>query len=261
MAVAVLHLAIWALAAAPDDRAPLFRLGGDPSPGVLVNRSPGRQPFDPPDPSRPTVVVAHGLIPASRLIHMTMSHQFAAAMAHRGGTPVNLLSWDWSAASLAGVRSRANDKAAVEQGIRLANVHRAWGLDPSRTHLIGHSSGAIVVTAAARVLTNESGRRIARLTLLDPAESYHDVVFEQLAAGSTAEVVENCWAPGLAGFGRAVPHSGVRNLRVGRSVPRPGQRRFGTAAHFEVVHWYLETVADPTSPGGFNWNDSTRSVP
>ncbi len=46
---------------------------------------------------------------------------------------------------------------------------------------------------------------MAQLTLLDPAVTYHGLIFDVLAAGSSASFVENYWAPGPSGYGREAP--------------------------------------------------------
>jgi pimeloyl-ACP methyl ester carboxylesterase len=236
----------------PTEEAALMRLGGDPSPGVLANRSPGARPFDPPDPARPTVVFVHGFNPMPRVFHYTMTERLSEAVARRGGPPLNVLSWEWNAATFVSVKPRVNDEATIGQGLRLARSLLHHGLDPWRTHLIGQSSGTIVAASAARALSAQTGRPVAQLTLLDPAEFYHDVVFDRLEAGLTAARVENYWAPGLSGFGRAVGHPGVRNVRVAGPTPRPGAAYTPRSAHLNVVRWYLDTVADAAAPGGFN---------
>jgi hypothetical protein len=258
MTAPLVFVALFASAACPTDRPRLFRLGGDPSPGVLANRTPGARPFDPPDPSRPTLVFVHGLNPIPRLVRYTMSQELAVAVARRGGATPNVLSWEWNSATLVSLSPQVNAEATVAQGRRLAGALRARGVAPGATHLIGQSSGTIVAASAARTLLAETGRPVARLTLLDPAAGYHDVVFDQLEAGTSAVRVENCWAPGLTGFGRAVGHAGVRNVRVDGPAVGPATLLAPRPAHLNVVHWYLDTVADRSLPGGFNDGDPGR---
>jgi len=93
---------------------------------------------------------------------------------------------------------------------------------------------------------------VAQLTLLDPAVSYHGLIFDVLAAGSSARLVENYWAAGPSGYGREAPRAGVRNTRVDGPTPYFGVLSPVHSNHFHVVEWYIATVADPRSPGGFN---------
>ncbi|MCA1693616.1 MAG: hypothetical protein LC749_02190, partial [Actinobacteria bacterium] len=96
------------------------------------------------------------------------------------------------------------------------------------------------------------GRPVAQLTLLEPATFYHHVVFERLAAGTSAQRVDHYWAPGPSGYSREVGHAGVRNYRV--DVPSPVLAAVHPlrSGHLHVVRWYLTTVADRSFPVGFN---------
>ena len=164
--------------------ASLIERGGDPARGILVNCTPGSRPFDPPDPGLPTVVFVHGLNPAPRVVHFTMTERVAEALSRRRGPPCNVLGWDWNSATFESLRPSVNSRAAVHQGQALAWALWCAGVDPASTHLIGHSSGSIVATSAAHFLSRRMGRPLARLTLLEPAAYYHPIIFEQLEAGS-----------------------------------------------------------------------------
>jgi pimeloyl-ACP methyl ester carboxylesterase len=238
--------------AGPGGRPQILRIGGDLAPGVLVNRSAGARPFDPPDPSRATVVFVHGFNPAPHAVHFTMAERLAEAVARRGGPPLNVLAWDWNGATYVGLDPRVNAENTIGQGQRLAAAVRVHGLAPGRVHLIGHSAGGIVAASAARVLLAEVGQPVAQLTLLEPAAFYHHVIFERLAAGSSARRVENYWAPGPSGYGREVGHAGVRNVRVDHPTPWLGTVHPLRSGHLHVVRWYLGTVEDRASPAGFN---------
>lgn len=235
----------------PGDGPSLIVRGADLSRGVLVNLSPGARPFDLPDPGRPTVVFVHGANPMPRVVHFTMAEQFAAALARRG-LGFNILAWDWNAAAATGIRPSTHYAVAVQQGWCLAGALWSAGLDPARLHLIGHSSGGMVVAAAARAFASGCGRPVAQLTFLEPAAGYHSVIFEDLAAWSTACRVENDWAPGPSGFGRAVAYPGVVNLGVPGPTPLLGMFDLLESSHLAIVRWYIATAADPTSPVGFN---------
>jgi pimeloyl-ACP methyl ester carboxylesterase len=181
-----------------------------------------------------------------------MAKRLAEAIARRGGPPMNVLAWDWNGSTYVGLNPNVNAEQTVGQGLRLAAELKGRGLAPERSHLIGHSSGAIVAAAAAQDLRVRSGRPVARLTLLEPAEFYHHVVFERLAAGSSAHRVEHYWAPGPSGYSREVGHAGVLNYRV--EVPTPWLAAVHPlrSGHLHVFRWYLTTVEDRASPVGFN---------
>jgi pimeloyl-ACP methyl ester carboxylesterase len=236
-----------------DGRQPvLLRKGGDPARGLLVNHSAGRRPFDPPDPSLPTVVFIHGINPLPRTVHFTMAERVAESMARRGGPPCNVLAWDWNAATVESLRAAPNSEAAVRQGPPLASALWSAGIDPARTHLIGHSSGGMVATSAAQFFTRSLGRPVAHLTLLEPATYYHSIIFERLEAGSLAPIVENYWAPGPSGYGREVTLPGVRSYRVDGPGSYAGVLCPLRSDHLYIVRWYLETIEHPGLASGFN---------
>jgi len=257
MTAPLLLLAAALSAAGPVTRPALFRAGSDPAPGLLVNVSPGARPFDPPDPSRPSVVFVHGFNPVPRLVHFRMAEELAAALARRGGPPRNVLSWDWNAVTYVSASLRTNFDNAVDQGERLSSALRARGLAPASTHLIGQSAGSMVAASAARCLLRDQGQAVAQLTLLDPAAHYHHVVFGRLAAGTASPRVENYWAPGPSGFGREVGCAGVRNFRIEGRTAYLGAIYPPRSSHWDVVHWYFATVEDRACPVGFNATDST----
>jgi pimeloyl-ACP methyl ester carboxylesterase len=250
-AIAVL-LAAAATITAEGRPAILVRKGGDPARGLLVNHSPGRRPFDPPDSSLPTVVFIHGINPLPRVVHFTMAERVAESLARRGGPPCNVLAWDWNAATVESVRSSPNCEAAVRQGPTLAWALWTSGLDPSRTHLIGHSSGGLVATSAARVFARQFGRPVAHLTLLEPASYYHPIIFERLEAVSLCPVVENYWSPGPSAYGQHVAAPGVQNYRVDGPASFAGVLCPLRSDHLFIVRWYLETIERPDLGFGFN---------
>jgi pimeloyl-ACP methyl ester carboxylesterase len=250
-AIAVLITAAATLTAEPR-QAVLLRRGGDPARGLLVNHSPGRRPFDPPDPRLPTVVFIHGINPLPRVVHFTMAERVAESLERRGGPPFNVLGWDWNAATVESLRAAPNSEAAVRQGPALAWALWRTGIDPARTHLIGHSSGAMVATSAARTFVTNFGRPVAHLTLLEPATYYHEIIFERLGAGSLAPVVENYWAPGPSAYGQEVTLPGVRNYRIEGPASFVGVVCPLRSDHIHIVRWYLETIERPGLPHGFN---------
>ena len=232
---------------------PLIRAAGDPSPGLLVNRTVGNRPFDPPDPIRPTVVFIHGLNPFPGQLRFTMAERLSTAIARKyGPAAFNVLEWDWNAATVVSVRYPRNVEAAVAQGGRLAEAMRRARLDPTRVYLIGHSNGAIVAASAARLIATTQGRLIAQVTFLESASFNHHVVFERFVAGTCAGRVENIWAAGPSGFGREVRIAGVTNHRVDGRTPYLGVVLPTRSGHFDVVRWYIDGVNDAASRVGFN---------
>ncbi len=252
MTSTVLLLAAITSVAGAGDRTSVLEFGGDPAPGLLVNHSIGARPFDPPDPSRPTVVFIHGFNPAPGMVHFTMADRLAESIARRGGPALNVLAWDWNAATYLGLNPHVNAENTVGHGRRLAAALRSKGLAPGRLHLIGHSSGSIVAASAAQALRCWSGQPVAQLTLLEPAEFYHHIVFERLAAGSSAHRVEHYWAPGPSGFSREVTYSRIKNHRV--EVPNPCLAAVHPlrSGHLHVFRWYLTTIEDRSATVGFN---------
>ena len=250
--VCLVLASVLALGADPPDPT-LIRRGGDPARGLLVNRTPGFRPFDPPDPARPSVVFIHGFNPVPGMVHFEMATRLAESLARRG-TVCNVLEWDWNAATFDSLRPRVNSDKSVEQGRILAQALQRSGIDPGRTHLIGQSAGGMVATSAAYVFAVHWGRPVAQITLLDPATYYHTVIFQQLRAGSLAPLVENYWTSSPSAFGREVRLPGVQDHHVdGRSfylgVVNPAR-----SDHLFVVNWYLTTVENRSTGQGFNTN-------
>ena len=250
-----LLLAAMTLGGSKHERRGFLEFGRDPAPGLLVNLSPGTRPFDPPDPSRPSIIFIHGSNPASWIVRLTMAERFAAAVARREGVRCNILSWDWNGATVAGIHPRANHESAVIQGHRLALTIRERGLSAHQVRIVGQSLGCVVAASASRVLADSTGVRVERLVLLDPASFYHDIVFDRLQPDRSAAQVEHYWAPGPSGYSREVNREGVRNFRVDVPSPVIGIVSMPHSAHWRVVHWYIETVENAGAPGGYNFSE------
>jgi pimeloyl-ACP methyl ester carboxylesterase len=213
-----------------------------------LNLSAGAHACDPIAASKPTVVVTHGWNPLPKLIHTNFGESAAHSIRCRFGDQVNVLSWDWN-----GVRISAlcDDpfEVASEQGRRLAAALRCRGVDPSQTHLIGHSLGSIVVTQAAYCLGDLG--RTRQLTLLDPPTSFHGKIFGDLGATRHACEVENYWAPGISGYGKPVNKPGVCNYQVDGEHPCLGVVDLSVSNHVNVMVWYDQSMRCPQMGDGF----------
>ncbi len=234
-------------------RPVMLKWGSDPARGLLVNRTLGTRPFDPPDPSRPTVVFIPGFNPAPRIVHFEMAIRIAESLGRRG-VACNVLEWDWNAATCDSFIPRINSINSVAQGRYLAVQLARAGIEPSRTHLIGHSAGGMVATSAAHTFAIGWGRPVAQLTLLEPASYYHAVIFQQLQAGSLAPVVENYFTTSPSAYGKEVHLAGVRDHHVSGRSFYYGVINPIRSDHVSIVVWYLATIGDRQNQQGFNTN-------
>jgi pimeloyl-ACP methyl ester carboxylesterase len=226
---------------------------GDPARGLLVNRTIGTRPFDPPDPTRPTVVFIHGINPLPGIVRFSMAERLSEAIARRHGAGrFNILDWDWNAATLVGLRHRENTEAAIEQGRRLAFALIGAGIDLGRVHLVGHSAGGLVAASAARTIASYRGIRVAQVTLLEAASCTHHAIFRELAAAGTADRVENFWTPGPSAFGQVARVPGVIDVRVDHATPYSGVVIPSRSGHVGIVRWYVASVEGPERGTGFN---------
>lgn len=218
---------------------PLTARGASYARGVLVNVTGGTPHNAPIDPRRPTVVVAHGLNPFHPWLRFIPAEQYAAAVARQSGAGVNVLAWDWNAATFPGIRLSTLDRNAIDQGRLLAEALLRAGVDPGRLHLVGSSHGGLVVASAAYTLYGRSGRISQRLTLLDPIPSHHRILFEQLRAASVARQVDHVWAAGPSGFGREAAYPGVANRRLEPQTGVLGLVRPLRVDHLNTVRWFI----------------------
>lgn len=225
------------------DEVKLFTWSRGNNRGVLENLTVGSGPDSPIDPSLPTVVVTHGLNPLAPWFRCEVANRYAEAIGDRHGRAVNVLGWDWNNATVPSLLPSVNNAEAVRQGTSLGQALLRLGINPDRTHLIGQSSGAIVVASAARFLANATGRPVGRLTLLDPIGNQHPLIFDRLGAVEAARIVENLWASSPSGVGREVQHPGVINQAVPPSTGLLGLVRPFRSDHFNAVRWHLQRVA------------------
>jgi hypothetical protein len=230
-------------------RSALSGWGADCAPGLLVNRTVGAQPDSPADAAKPTIVVAHGINPFHPARHQEVAERYAEAIGRNWGAAFNVLAWDWNAATMRGVHPLRNRELAAEQGRDLGEALLRAGIDPGKLHLVGHSSGCVVVAAAARTIVERTGSPVRMLTLLDPASSQHELIFGVLGAGSSGTFVRHVWATGPSGFGGPALYANVAD----QSFPgHAGWRGFfvpGRLDHLEVVRWHIrQMAANPWSP-------------
>jgi hypothetical protein len=218
-------------------------VGHDDAPGLLVNCTVGAQPFTPPDPGRPAIVFVHGINPCHPFFHLEMAQRYGEALGASWGQSLNVLGWDWNADSMRGPFPSRNALLAECQGRLLAESLLRAGFAPESLHLVGHSSGCIVVASAARIIAAHWGKPIDRLTLLDPRTGHHPLVFERLQAGSAARVVEHFWATGPSGFGSDAPYQNVRNQAFVGPSGWAGLLSPETLDHIHLVRWHIGLLA------------------
>ena len=227
---------------------PVLQKGGTGQKGTLFNLSCGAHPCDPIDPCKPTIVITHGWNPLPKLIHSSFGTAGAQALKCRCGDSYNILSWDWNAVRVPPL-PRKSAETGREQGRMLAHALRCRGVNPCRTQIIAHSLGTIAATQAAVCLRDRGP--MAQLTLLDPPEMFHTLVFEKLAPTRHACVVENYWAPGVSGFGAYACYPGVRNYCVEGEYPIKGIIDLSVSNHVNVMTWYHKTMMCPSMRCGF----------
>jgi hypothetical protein len=227
----------------PQPEVRLAAPGADQAPGVLINCTVGQPPFAAPDPARQSVVVVHGINPYHPFMHLEMAQRYGEAIGAAWGASFNVLGWDWNANSMQGPFPGRNADLAQCQGRVMAEVLIREGLAPEKLHLIGQSSGCIVVASAARVIADRYGRPIDHLTLLDPRTGHHGRVFETLQAGSAARVVDHLWATGPTGFGSSAPYANVRDRAVIGPSGWIGFLAPGKLDHMQLVRWHIGQLA------------------
>ncbi|MHC5537796.1 thioesterase domain-containing protein [Singulisphaera rosea] len=225
-----------------DLTANLIAKGRDEATGILVNSTVGAGPFDPIDPTRWTVAVVHGLNPYHPRLHFTIAERYAESIGSRYGSNVNVVGWDWNAATMPSYRAAIIRQNAIAQGNALGMTLYHAGVQPSSLHLVGHSSGCIIAIRAARVLMERTGQRVARITLLDPSVPEHRLIFEELDCASLTNHLEHVWVPGLSGFGRPVYQPGVANLRVAGPRGALGLLTPLHLDHFYAVGWHAREM-------------------
>ena len=220
----------------------LITCSGSDAQGRLVNLTAGSAHNAPIDREKPTIVITHGFNPCPRLFQFTFPRTYAQVIRSRWGKSVNVLTWEWNAATFVSLRPSINEANAVEQGRRLASALIARGVRPECTQLIGHSIGCVVMASAAKTLWCSTGQPVARLTLLDPLKSQHGLIFERLQASTAAMFVENLWAPGLSGYGAIAEVPGVFNIRVAGATPIRGAINPARSNHLHVIRWHLDIL-------------------
>jgi hypothetical protein len=227
----------------------LWVRGPDSSPGVLANCTVGYSSASPHDPSRPTVVVVHGINPLHRFMHLEVAERYGEEIGARWGSSLNVLGWDWNGDTMHGLCPSRNQALAESHGRALGEVLLRAGVAPEGLHLIGHSSGCVVVSAAARTIVERTGSRVCRLTLLDPQAGQHPLIFVTLEAGGAAIVVEHFWVAGPSGFGAQAPYANVRNQAVSGPSGWAGFLKPDYLDHVHLVRWHIEQLSmNPWGP-------------
>jgi hypothetical protein len=200
------------------------------------------------DPSRPTVLIIHGINPLHPLMHMEMAQRYGEAICSRWGSSINVLGWNWNGRTLTSLRASENDALAELQGLSLAEVLLQQGAAPESLHFVGHSSGCVVAAAAARAITDRTGRPVDRITLLDPVGRQHSLIFGKLQAGSAARRVDHIWATGPTGFGSPAPYPNVRDEVFKGPAQWSGFLAPGRLDHMQLVRWHIAQL------GANPWN-------
>ncbi len=238
-AVAVLLLP--ALVHAEDYQ--ILERGRSAAGGVLVNMTGGARTNRPIDPSRPTLVVVHGINMFHPYWHYTVAERYAEVVAGRYGGTVNVLGWDWNADTLPGLWPPRVDRHAVEQGKALGQALLNAGVDPSRAQVLGQSEGCVVATSAVREMRDRTGRAAGRLTLIDPAWGQHNLLFVELGATSAAAQVQHFWVRSTSGFGREAHYPGVLNTKIDGKSGLRGYLKLSHLDHYNALRWHLDEIA------------------
>ena len=94
----------------------------------------------------------------------------------------------------------------------MAAALRCRGVDPCRTQIIAHSLGTIAAAQAAVCLSDLGP--FAQLTLLDPPESMHEEIFDELCITAPRPLRGKLLGAGHGGYGAHVSRPGVQNYIV-----------------------------------------------
>lgn len=237
--LAAVCLALLAFPGRTDDALALMVPGPDFGRGTLVNVSLGAHPNTPLDPGKPTFVIVHGLNPLHPLMHFEVGERYGDALRARYGNLCNVALWNWNGVTTHGLSHARVHHRAIEQGERLAETLLAMRIDRSRLALIGQSAGCVLVASAARRLTRRGGAPVRQLTMIDPAWQEHELIFEQIQAGSCAWIVENLWVPGASGFGAPAYYANVRNFEIPGPNGLYGLLNFSESDHLHAVSWHI----------------------
>jgi pimeloyl-ACP methyl ester carboxylesterase len=195
------------------------------------------------------VVVVHGINPLHPLVHLEVAQRYSEEIGARWGAGLNVLGWDWNGNTMHGPGRFRNQALAEGHGRALGEALLKAGVAPEGLHLVGHSSGSVVAVAAARTIIERTGRRVDRLTLLDPQAQQHPLIFVTLQAGEAARVVEHFWVTGPSGFGAQAPYPNVRDQAVAGPSGWTGFLIPHRLDHIELVRWHITQLAsDPWAP-------------
>ena len=142
------------------------------------------------DPKQDTKIIAHGWY-VSGFIY---AQEFANAYAKMG--QVNVIGIDWSKLATIDNYLQAainSNRVGVHVGDNfvIKILFNQLGQVPEQIHANGHSLGAHLVGRLGRRVANKFGRKIARLTGLDPAKPYFDLMgIENRIQSTDADLVD-----------------------------------------------------------------------
>lgn len=238
------------------------------------------------DPSKPTVVLAHGWNDEISDTNWTAS---TAHILQLQDNNANILAWDWSndalskpgqpkvsvwddlvAEGLKGAEASAQ-RGGTKQGKLLANELKNLHISNDKLQLVGHSNGGAVVGQAASELAI-GGQKVQRITTLDTPNlrlgqvPQAELLLPETVQGTVANAmkyvhadsasqVEVYFSNGLLGrtafgFGAPLLDSSATNVFNGRIYPGPAVMSLSDAQncdHLRIIDWYRE--APSRSPG------------
>ena len=118
------------------------------------------------NPNLPVKLLAHGF--QDTVVNNKLA--FVPAWMQKYNNEVNVILMDWSHLAR-GPPTEYNDRArnAIDVGRYTGLCLSKLGISGEQFHLLGHSLGAHLVGNAGRVFEMKTGRKISRITALDPA--------------------------------------------------------------------------------------------
>ncbi|MEM7314398.1 MAG: hypothetical protein AAF497_14720 [Planctomycetota bacterium] len=233
----ILVLLIWVQPTTAQRLNPIVaKVGKRPALNYLENLSLGAKAGDPVDQDKPTIVITHGWNPAPELVRLTTPQAYAKRVVEKYGDRYNVMAWNWDS-RYQGSRL-ANDSNAQNSGRQLGMELIRRGVVPSRTTLIGHSMGTIVIAAAASHIKSLKSENLAELCLIDAPSGKFQVVYHELCSNGCANRVRNFWVGGVTGIGAPMELPGIENIRA---PIRKGRHRVAGNClfnHVDILVWF-----------------------